>query len=144
MSNRLRAWRHKIYWRGWLRPLKISRDLNRQATVNDFLGPRMDVRLRAFVLASVQAFPDFDWVITSLRRYDSGAHGAEFISGIDFRSRTWTLEQLTAYRNWTLFWWESNPPMIDVVIEDERYDPEYKGKPPHIHLEVDRPYWRER
>lgn len=112
----------------------------------DFYDPiKTDPRLRAFVLEAKRTFPDHDWVITSARRHPihgKSGHNWEILSAVDVRSRTWTMVQITEFYDWYSRWWQSAPPMIDVIVEDGRFNNKYKDKPPHIHIEIDKPFWK--
>jgi len=106
---------------------------------------KTDCRLRAFVREAMDQFPDHDWVITSARRYpehEGSGHNHKMLSAFDFRSRTWSFKQLLAFWNWCYYWWLNKPDMIDVIIEDSRFDIRYKDTAPHIHVEIDKPYWK--
>ena len=114
-----------------------------------------DPRLRAFLWASIMESPENDWTLTGMRRKPGkkpSGHAWAILSAFDLRSKTWSLEQLHAYYNWYKYWWKDKPDMIDLIIEDERFDVRYKsggeknknGKlAPHIHMEIsERKYWR--
>lgn len=104
-----------------------------------------DCRLRAFVREAIDTFPDHDWVITSAKRHpehDRSGHHYKILSAFDFRCRTWSFKQLLAFWNWTYYWWQSKPDIIDVLIKDGRFDIRYKDGAPHIHIEIDKPYWK--
>lgn len=104
-----------------------------------------DCRLRAFIREAIDNFPENDWVITSARRYPEHAgsgHNYKILSAFDLRCRTWSQKQLIAFWDFCYRWWISKPDMLDVIIEDERFDPRYKDFEPHIHIEIDKPYWK--
>ena len=128
----------------WLRGLKFKKSKAKmlKACIWNTGLYNIDRRLRAFFWASIAEFPDRDWTVTSAARYPvnkKSGHNYPVLSAIDIRSRTWTLEQMVEYKNWAEYWWG---PWIDVVIEDERYDKKYEGKGPHIHIEIDKPFWK--
>ncbi len=105
-----------------------------------------DCRLRAFVREAIDNFSENDWVITSARRYPEHAgsgHNCKILSAFDFRSRTWSVSQLIAFHDWCNRWWTTKPDLIDVIIEDGRFDKNYEGFAPHIHIEIaEKKYWK--
>ena len=105
-----------------------------------------DCRLRAFVREAVDNFPGYDWVITSARRkpeHVGSGHNYKILSAFDLRSRTWTVPQLIAFHDWCNRWWTTKPDLIDVIIEDGRFDKSYEGYAPHIHIEIaEKKYWK--
>lgn len=136
------------YRRGWMRPWRFKEKRFREIIWHRNFDPR----LLAFLMASPTKFPEYRWEITSTKRHDGSSHDTYILAVVDIHCRTWTLEQIKAYKEWTTHWWESEPFLVDVVVEDGRYDPRYlpggtKNKDgriaPHIHVEIDRPWWRE-
>ena len=105
-----------------------------------------DCRLRAFIREAIDNFPDHDWLITSARRepeHIGSGHNYKILSAFDFRSKTWSIGQLTVFWDWCYRWWLSKPDIIDIIIEDGRFDKRYKGyDTPCIHVEIDKPYWK--
>jgi hypothetical protein len=107
---------------------------------------KTDCRLRAFVREAIDNFPDHEWLMTSARRYPKhigSGHNHGILSAFDFRSKSWSPKQLSDFYNWCYRWWLSKPDMIDVIIEDGRFDKRYKDySTPCIHVEIDKPYWK--
>lgn len=158
---------------GWLRGLKFKKYNTKGQRIDKFLEDclwntaryKIDRVLRAFLWASIVEFPDLEWVMTDGARWpvnDRSGHNWPILSAVDLRSKSWTFEQMVEYKNWAEYWWGdfkykgmTIPGLIDVVIEDGRYNEKYivyddNGKrlpieqqPWHFHIEKDKPFWKE-
>jgi hypothetical protein len=117
-----------------------------------------DVRLRAFLIALAIAFPYLKLVITDMRRRRGtkpSGHSNLILCAVDIRSKNLTIEQIIKIKNWYDYWWADKPDLIDLVIEDGRFDPKYIKRdkdgnelpfgqqPWHVHVEIaEIKYWR--
>lgn len=97
--------------------------------------------LEAIDLAYHQTFKK-QLLITCLgRSNDPGAHGQDdkLVAAADVRSRTMDFEELKWFGNLQAS--EVFKPYFDIIIEDERWNKKYSGKPPHIHFELNPKWW---
>lgn len=95
------------------------------------------------LLLSVAFYHKFqdDLHITSIGRSHNkkSAHydGDKLVCAVDIRSKNYSVDQLTWFANQNHYL----APYVDIIIEDERFDSKYEGKPPHIHIELNPGWW---